>query len=55
VKNEGNIQNLFHKGQIRELLETAGYKILTEETVNAAYLRNVHFEKKGMPIAYRKS
>ncbi|MGN7478228.1 class I SAM-dependent methyltransferase [Solibacillus silvestris] len=44
VENEGNIQNLFHKKQIKELLQTAGFTITKEQTVDASYLQDGGWE-----------
>lgn len=45
VNNDGNIQNLFHKVQIQELLEKANFHIEKQCTVNAMYLQDVKWEK----------
>lgn len=45
VKNDGNIQNLFHKEQIRELLEKAGFQNVKQGRVNATYLQDAQWEK----------
>jgi ubiquinone/menaquinone biosynthesis C-methylase UbiE len=45
VKNDGNIQNLFHKEQIRELLEEAGFRIVKQGMVDATYLQDAQWEK----------
>jgi cyclopropane fatty-acyl-phospholipid synthase-like methyltransferase len=45
VNNEGNIQNLFYKAQIKELLEKAGFQIENEDTIDATYLQDAHWEK----------
>ncbi|RDW15154.1 SAM-dependent methyltransferase [Oceanobacillus chungangensis] len=45
VKNDGNIQNLFHKEQIRELLEKVGFKIVKQGVVDASYLQDAQWEK----------
>ncbi|WP_440897737.1 SAM-dependent methyltransferase [Amphibacillus sp. Q70] len=45
VKNDGNIQNLFHKEQIRALLEKAGFQNIEQAMVNATYLQDGQWEK----------
>jgi len=45
VNNEGNIQNLFDKIQIQELLEQAGFQIGKQQTVQAKYLQDGQWEK----------
>ena len=45
VNNDGNIQNLYHKVQIQELLEKANFYIEKQSTVNAMYLQDVKWEK----------
>jgi ubiquinone/menaquinone biosynthesis C-methylase UbiE len=45
VNNDGNIQNLFHKSQIQQLLEEAGFSIEKVDTVNAQYLQDGQWEK----------
>ena len=45
VNNDGNIQNLFHKIQIQELLEKANFHIVKQCTVNAMYLQDAQWEK----------
>lgn len=45
VINNGNIQNLFHKIQIQELLKEAGFHIEKQCTVNAMYLQDAKWEK----------
>lgn len=45
VNNEGNIQNLFHKAQIKELLEKAGFQIVKQGIVDATYLQDARWEK----------
>lgn len=45
VKNDGNIQNLFHKIQIQELLEKADFQIKKQCIVNATYLQDAMWEK----------
>jgi ubiquinone/menaquinone biosynthesis C-methylase UbiE len=40
VNNEGNIQNLFHKNQIQQLLEQAGFQIEKHTVVDATYLQD---------------
>lgn len=48
VNNDGNIQNLFHKKHIQELLEKAGFHIEKIGTVNAIYLQDGMWEKNYM-------
>src|SRR5699024_9098835 len=45
VNNDGNIQTLFHKVQIQELLEKANFQIKKQNTVNAMYLQDAEWEK----------
>ncbi len=45
IQHDGNIQNLFHKKQIQNLLEEAGFQIEKQGSVNAAYLQDVQWEK----------
>jgi SAM-dependent methyltransferase len=45
VNNDGNIQNLFYKTQIKELLEKAGFQIVNQDTIDATYLQDVQWEK----------
>jgi len=45
VNNDGNIQNVFHKKHIRELLEEAHFHIEKQSTVNAKYLQDASWEK----------
>ncbi|WP_234396878.1 class I SAM-dependent methyltransferase [Bacillus massiliglaciei] len=45
VKNDGNIQNVFHKKQIRDMLKQAGFQIMKEEGVDASYLQDAQWEK----------
>jgi ubiquinone/menaquinone biosynthesis C-methylase UbiE len=45
VNNEGNIQNLFHKNQIQQLLKEAGFQIEKHTTVDAAYLQDGQWEQ----------
>ncbi|MDO6451774.1 class I SAM-dependent methyltransferase [Oceanobacillus profundus] len=45
VGNDGNIQNVFHKEQIRELLEKAGFQIVKQGMVDASYLQDAQWEK----------
>ncbi|MBT2689400.1 class I SAM-dependent methyltransferase [Bacillus sp. ISL-47] len=45
VKNDGNIQNLFDKTQIRHLLKQANFQIEKELTVDATYLQDAQWEK----------
>ncbi|MFG3614127.1 class I SAM-dependent methyltransferase [Rummeliibacillus stabekisii] len=44
VDNDGNIQNLFHKVQIQEMLEQANFQIEKQCTVNAMYLQDGQWE-----------
>ena len=44
VNNDGNIQNLYHKVQIQELLEKANFHIEKQCTVNAMYLQDAKWE-----------
>lgn len=45
VNNEGNIQNLFHKSHIQQLLEEANFKVKGATSVNAHYLQDGQWEK----------
>ncbi|GEL78358.1 SAM-dependent methyltransferase [Tenuibacillus multivorans] len=45
VNNDGNIQNLFHKTQVIELLEMSGFQIAKQEVVDATYLQDAQWEK----------
>lgn len=45
LKNEGNIQNLFHKKEIQRLLEIANFQIVEKRIVDAKYLQDVEWEK----------
>jgi ubiquinone/menaquinone biosynthesis C-methylase UbiE len=45
VNNDGNIQNLFYKVQIKELLEKAGFQIENQDTIDATYLQDAKWEK----------
>jgi SAM-dependent methyltransferase len=45
VNNDGNIQNLFHKAQIREMLEMADFHLVKQGVVEAAYLPDWKWEK----------
>ncbi|MFE4811647.1 SAM-dependent methyltransferase [Peribacillus simplex] len=45
VKNEGNIQNLFHKTQINELLQQANFEVVKQLTVDATFLQDGQWEK----------
>ncbi|TYS62173.1 class I SAM-dependent methyltransferase [Bacillus infantis] len=45
VDNEGNIQNLFHKSRIQELLKEAGFTVEGQLTVDASYLQDAKWEK----------
>lgn len=44
TENEGNIQNLFHKKQIKELLLNESFTINLEQTVDASYLQDCSWE-----------
>lgn len=44
VNNDGNIQNLFDKMQIGQLLELAGFQIEKQLTVDATYLQDGKWE-----------
>ena len=44
TENEGNIQNLFHKTQIKELMLSEGFRIHLEQTVDASYLQDGGWE-----------
>lgn len=45
VKNEGNIQNLFHKTQIYQLLQQANFEVVKQLTVDATFLQDGQWEK----------
>jgi ubiquinone/menaquinone biosynthesis C-methylase UbiE len=45
VNNDGNIQNLFHRTQIQELLERADFQIIKVGMVDATYLQDGQWEK----------
>ncbi|WP_286185074.1 cyclopropane-fatty-acyl-phospholipid synthase family protein [Bacillus sp. SD075] len=45
VKNEGNIQNLFHKTQIHRLLQQANFEVVKQLTVDATLLQDGQWEK----------
>lgn len=45
VKNEGNIQNLFHKTQIHQLLQQANFEVIKQLTVDATFLQDGQWEK----------
>ncbi|MGE7879729.1 SAM-dependent methyltransferase [Peribacillus muralis] len=45
VKNEGNIQNLFHKAQIHELLQQANFEVVKQGTVDATLLQDGQWER----------
>ncbi|WP_279401748.1 SAM-dependent methyltransferase [Piscibacillus salipiscarius] len=45
VNHDGNIQNLFHKSQLKELLEGEGFQIAKQDQVDATYLQDVQWEK----------
>lgn len=44
IGNDGNIQCLFEKRQVREILENAGFQIMREEVIDAAYLQDGGWE-----------
>ena len=44
TENEGNIQNLFHKTQIKELMLSEGFSINVEQIVDASYLQDGSWE-----------
>lgn len=45
VNNDGNIQNLFHKSHIKQMLEEANFKVEELATVDAHYLQDGQWEK----------
>lgn len=45
VENESNVQNLFDKSRIRQLLEQAGFQIEKQTTVDATFLPDAKWEK----------
>lgn len=45
VENESNVQNLFDKSQIRQLLEQAGFQIKKQTIVDATFLPDAKWEK----------
>ncbi|MFA1712362.1 cyclopropane-fatty-acyl-phospholipid synthase family protein [Peribacillus frigoritolerans] len=45
VKNEGNIQNLFHKTQIHQLLQQANFEVVKQLTVDATSVQDGQWEK----------
>ncbi len=45
VKSEGNIQNLFHKTQILQLLQQANFEVVKQLTVDATFLQDGQWEK----------
>lgn len=45
VKNDGNIQNLFHKIKIQELLKKADFRAIKHGMVDASYLQDGQWEK----------
>ncbi|WP_340371570.1 class I SAM-dependent methyltransferase [Peribacillus sp. FSL E2-0218] len=45
VKNDGNIQNLFHKTQIQRLLQQANFEVVKQLTVDASLLQDGRWEK----------
>lgn len=44
VENDGNIQHIFSKDQLKKMLKTAGWKITQEQTVDAHYLQDGKWE-----------
>ncbi|GGA86684.1 class I SAM-dependent methyltransferase [Ornithinibacillus halotolerans] len=44
VNNDGNIQNLFYKEQVKSFLQLAGFSIQKETTVNATFLQDGDWE-----------
>ena len=45
INSDGNIQNLFHKAHIQELLEEAGFQIFKQDVIDATYLQDGQWEK----------
>jgi SAM-dependent methyltransferase len=45
VKSEGNIQNLFHKTQILQLLQQTNFEVVKQLTVDATFLQDGQWEK----------
>ncbi|REB07266.1 class I SAM-dependent methyltransferase [Sporosarcina sp. BI001-red] len=45
VENESNVQNLFNKSQIQQLLEQAGFQIEKDKIVDATFLPDAKWEK----------
>lgn len=45
VNNDGNIQNLFHKAQIIDLLQKADFRIEKQSIVDSTYLQDAIWEK----------
>jgi ubiquinone/menaquinone biosynthesis C-methylase UbiE len=45
VENEGNIQNIFSKSQIQQMLEQAGFQNIKPNLVDASYLQDGRWEK----------
>lgn len=45
VNNDGNIQNLFHKSHIQDLLEETNFKVEKVASVDAHYLKDGQWEK----------
>jgi len=45
VKNDGNIQNVLHKAQIKQMLKDAGFTTEKVCTVDATYLKDGKWEK----------
>lgn len=42
--DEGNIQNLFHKEQLKEIMKEAGWKLLDSKIVDASFLQDGKWE-----------
>jgi ubiquinone/menaquinone biosynthesis C-methylase UbiE len=45
VNNDGNIQSMFHKAQIQEMLEKADFQIVKQGMVDSTYLQDAKWEK----------
>ena len=45
VNNDGNIQNLFHKAQIQQMLEATDFQIVKQGNVDSTYLQDAKWEK----------
>ena len=45
VNNEGNIQSVFHKSHIQQLLEEADFKVNVATSIDASYLQDGQWEK----------